>query len=100
MKILCDFDGVICKRNGIPTVMNWKDKPIEGALEAIKLLIEQGHTVKVFTSNPDQYGVKLWLEKHKFPKLEVTNIKEPAHVMIDDRAIRFTDWQDIRKYFA
>jgi hypothetical protein len=101
MKIAIDFDGVICKREGIPTEMNWEDIPMEGSIDTIVLLLQQGHEVWVFTSNPELDKVRAWLFAHDFPmELEVTNIKKPAHVYIDDRAIRFTNWQDIRKYFV
>jgi len=99
MKIAIDFDGVICKREGIPTKLKWNDIPMEGALDTILLLLQE-HEVWVFTSNPKPNRVKAWLLAHDFPELEVTNIKKPANVYIDDRAIRFTNWQDIRKYFA
>jgi len=101
MKIAIDFDGVICKRQGIPTIAGWKNaKPVDGALDSINLLIGLGHKVWVFTSNPEPEKVVGWLIKNKFPEIEVTDIKKPAHIYIDDRAIRFTNWQDIRKYFA
>ena len=100
MNIAIDFDGVICKREGIPTVRNWEDKPMEGALETVNLLLKLGYNVWVFTSNPELEEVESWLERNGFPLLEVTNIKKPAHIYIDDRAIRFTNWNDIRKYFV
>ena len=100
MNIAIDFDGVIIKRNGIPTIRTWDDKPIEGALDAINLLLSQGKKLWVFTSNKEPEKVKEWLKNNGFPELEVTNIKKPAHVYIDDRAIGFTNWQDIRKYFV
>lgn len=102
MKIAIDFDGVICQRNGIPTIRNswWEDKPVEGALDSINLLLKMKYKVWIFTSNPEMHKVMEWLNRHNFPELEVTNIKKPAHIFIDDRAIRFTNWQDIRKYFA
>lgn len=102
MKIAIDFDGVICESIGIPTKkVSWAErKPVKNALEAINHLIAQGKHVWVFTSNPEIDDVKLWLENNSFPKLEVTNIKKPAHVYIDDRGLRFTNWQDIRRYFA
>ena len=99
MKIACDFDGVICKREGIPTKEDWTESvPMPGAKEAIKMFIKLGHEVWVFTSNPDRTKVKSWLNLYNFPELEITNIKKPCHIIIDDRAIRFTSWQDIRKY--
>lgn len=101
MKIAIDFDGVLCKREGIPTIRNWKNaEPMEGSLETVKLLLKMKHKIWIFSSNPELGKVKLWLDKNNFPKLEVTNIKKPAHVYIDDRAIRFTNWQDVRKYFV
>lgn len=100
MKIAIDFDGVICKRVGIPTVMETDDIPVEGALHAIELFLKMKYHIWVFTSNPNLKEVEKWLRENGFPELKVTNIKEPAHVYIDDRAVRFTNWQDIRKYFA
>ena len=99
MRIAIDFDGTICRRWGIPTTPGF-GKPIAGALDSIKLLLSLGHDVWVFTSNPDLNEVSSWLHAYDFPELRITNIKEPAQVYIDDRAIRFTNWQDIRKYFG
>ena len=102
MKISIDFDGVICKRQGIPTIRDWESnsEPMEGALDAIVLLKSLGHKVWIFTANHEQDKVRSWLKKNGFPELKITNIKEPAQDYIDDRAIRFTNWQDIRKYFS
>ena len=101
MNIAIDFDGVIIKHDKIPTGgINFDDLPMEGALDAINLLIEQGNEVWVFTSNPYKTDIYCWLDKNNFPELEVTNIKKPAHIYIDDRGLRFTNWQDIRKYFV
>ena len=99
MKILCDFDGVICKRTGIPT-KEGLGRPMPGGLDAITLFMELGHKVLIFTSNPKPGEVKKWLKRYHFPELQVTNIKEPCHMIIDDRAVRFTNWQDIRKYIC
>lgn len=101
MKIAIDFDGVICKREGIPTIRDWNHAlPMDGALDSINLLLKMKNEVWIFTSNEDLEDIKDWLAIHGFPELEITNIKRPAHVYIDDRAIRFTNWQDIRKYFV
>jgi len=99
VKIAIDFDGVICERYGIPTAPGL-GQPMEGSKESIELFIKNGHKVWVFTSNPSLKEVRAWLEEYEFPQLRVTNIKEPAHVYVDDRALRFTNWQDIRKYFG
>lgn len=102
MKIFVDFDGVICKSEGIPTrKFIWEERePVEDAHDAIHFLIKQGHKITIFTSNPEPEEVKNWLRDHFFPEMEVTNIKSFAHVYIDDRGLRFTNWQDIRRYFG
>lgn len=102
MKIAVDFDGVICKREGIPTSKaDWyPNGEVEGALASIEYLISLGHDVWIFTSNPDPEKVKKWLWKNGFPALKVSRQKTPSHMYIDDRAVRFTNWQDIRKYFG
>lgn len=102
MKIAIDFDGVICNRIGIPSLKEemLEMEPIDGALDAIILLQKLGHEVWIFTSNPETEKIKEWLNEYEFPPLEVTNVKRFANAYIDDRAIRFTNWQDVRKYFA
>lgn len=99
MRISIDFDGTICHRKGIPTSRSL-GRPKKGSKDAIRFFMELGHDVWILTSHEDLNEVSSWLYKYKFPKLRITNIKEPAHVYIDDRAIRFTNWQDIRKYFG
>lgn len=101
MKIAIDWDGVIAQNRGIPTI---KIMPslMPGAKETIEILLKLGHEVYVLTNRADTQKemVEKWLKKYSFPKLRVTNIKERGTtVYIDDRAIRFTSWQDIRKYW-
>ncbi len=99
MRIAIDFDGVIVEHKGIPTKFDWNnDKPMEGALDAINLFMKDKHEVWIFTSNPAFEQIKSWLKRNGFPELRITSIKEPATFYIDDRGLRFTDWNDIRKY--
>lgn len=101
MKIGIDFDGVLIKHPGIPKHdwADFNDPPMENAREIIQHLIEEEHEIYVFTSRPKKEWPKIaeWLDTYKFPVMEITNIKRPASMYIDDRAIRFTNWQDIRK---
>jgi len=97
--ISVDFDGVIHDATG-----GWKQgecygKPKQGSLETINRLIEKGFEIVVFTARDNHQPVIEWLEKHDFPKLKVSNIKQPSRAYIDDRAIRFTSWEDVGKYF-
>jgi uncharacterized HAD superfamily protein len=76
-----------------------KARPIKGAVEAIKKLYKDGHTI-VFHSSRD-HGSKAitrkWLKKHGFPFHHIEMGKFLAHVYIDDRAIGSHDWQKVVK---
>jgi hypothetical protein len=98
MKISIDFDGVVCKRTGIPRSDSFLDEePQEYAKEAIEWLMEQGHELYI-QSNRDKDEILVWLKEHDFPLLEITNIKKlNTSIYLDDRAIRFVSWQDFCK---
>ena len=101
-----DFDGTICKKqsygNGLISEI-----PNDGASEIIKKLHKE-YKIVVFTVrlNPKFGGdiewkknqIEHWLNIHNIPFDEVTNNKPSAMCYIDDRAIRFTNWQDISNY--
>lgn len=95
MTIAIDFDGVLHKYS-----RGWQDgtiydPPMEGAMEAVSKLVKKGHRVIVFTTRIALDDVRVWLIKHKFDIdiNDVTNIKPIAHIYIDDRAVRFIDWE-------
>ena len=105
--IAIDFDGVIHKYS-----KGWEDgeiydKPMEGVLEALRILYLKGYGITVFTTREDLADVKSWIRKQynrEYPnsemiELNVTNYKPKAIAYIDDRAIRFTNWKDMLNYF-
>ena len=101
--ISVDFDGVIHKyRHGWCDGAIY-DEPVEGAIEALITLQHCGYNVIVLTARASVAEVVDWLHVH-FAALHathlipaVTNIKQPARVYIDDRAVRFTNWPDMIK---
>lgn len=99
-----DFDGVICQRTLIPSPKDFrKDEPMPGAIESIKALLDLNIECYVSTARPPEEwkNIVLWLYTNNFPGMQVCNIKKPnTFIYIDDRAIRFTNWQDIRKYLG
>ncbi len=85
-----DFDGVVRH--------NLTGKPVEGVSSAIKWLESKGRQVVISTAREDLDNVNKWLKKYGFNKT-ATNQKIRATAIIDDRAIRFTNWNDITSYF-
>ena len=76
-----------------------KAKPIKEALEAIKKLHAEGHTI-VFHSSRTRRCKKVtenWLKKHGFPFHHLEMRKFLAHVYIDDRAVKGYDWKHVMK---
>ena len=86
--ILIDLDGVLNQYNGtfneniIPEIK-------DGAIEFIQNL-HQNYTIKVFTTRNKILTAK-WLVKNNLDKYisDITDIKEPAFLHIDDRCICF-----------
>jgi len=105
-RLAVDFDGVIHAYT-----QGWQngdiyDKPVLGAIEAL-LKLSDRFEVYIFTTrggDPDQIvAIEHWLLNNGWLKSKklpfITDIKQPATAYIDDRAIRFTNWTDIIKYF-
>lgn len=104
-----DFDGVIhlCSKGFHDGTIY--DEPVEGSLEAIKKLSDRFNVVvysaKARSDRPlveGKTGQELiweWLKKHNIAKYvsEVTAEKPRALFYLDDKAYRFTSWEDFFK---
>lgn len=88
LTILVDLDGVLNTYTGsfdenfIPSVK-------DGAVEFLRVLSEK-YVVKIFTTRNRLLASK-WLLENDLDKYvsDVTNVKEPAILHIDDRALTF-----------
>ena len=100
-----DFDGVIHKNSKGYYDGTIYDEPIEGSHAALEKLAKE-HTIIIYSckAKPDRglingkTGTELiweWLKKHDMAQFvsKVTAEKPRARYYIDDKAIRFTDWQ-------
>ena len=100
-----DFDGVIHKNSKGYYDGTIYDVPIDGARDALERLASQ-HTVIIYSckAKPDRglvngkTGTELiweWLKEHDMAQFvsKVTAEKPRARFYIDDKAIRFTDWE-------
>ena len=86
--ILVDLDGVLNEYNG-----NFDENIIpeikDGAIEFIQNL-HQNFTIKIFTTRNKILTAK-WLIENNLDKYisDITDVKEPAYLHIDDRCICF-----------
>jgi len=105
LQIAIDFDGVIHRNSKGFYDGTVYDKPIKGAIEAIKILSKK-YTIVVFTAKAKsdrplvngKTGEQLvwdWLVKYKLDSYikEVTSEKPRAICYIDDRGVRFESWE-------
>lgn len=108
MRIVIDLDGTICPVKN--STQLYEDlEPLPGAIEKIKQFRRSGHYVIIFTarnmatqqSNLGRVIKNIgkitleWLEKYEIEYDEIYFGKPNAEVYIDDRALRFNNWQDI-----
>lgn len=110
-QIAIDFDGVIHKSSKGFYDGTIYDEPIEGAIESIKRIYKSGYTIVIFTAKAKsdrplvngKTGSELvwdWLKKYNIDKYikEVTSEKPRALYYIDDRGIRFENWNKINEF--
>ncbi|RLC78271.1 MAG: hypothetical protein DRI61_10135 [Chloroflexi bacterium] len=108
--VAVDFDGVIHKNSKGFHDGTIYDEPVDGAVDAIKFL-SKSYRVVIFTckANPSRplingkTGHELiveWLTKYGIINFvsSITHEKPGAFLYIDDKAIRFTDWNDMINY--
>lgn len=102
LTIAIDIDGTVAdssevdfRRVGKNPDEILKAKPIKGALEAVKRLYKEGHTIVFYTcrNHASKLMTKRWLKKHGFPFHHLEMKKFVAHVYIDDRAINGCSWE-------
>jgi cysteine desulfurase / selenocysteine lyase len=87
-RVACvDLNGVLDRYAGWKGAEHW-DLPAPGAREFLRALHQHGWRVIVFTTR-HYAGAQRWLAQHGMLEYvsEVTDIKPPADVFVDDRAI-------------
>ena len=99
--IAVDFDGVIHDfKNPVPG--RRMGPPIFNAQDALVDLKSKGYEIVVFTVWGDEKGqsvIRDFMNYYNLPFDRITNIKPQADFYIDDKAIRFTSWEDALRYF-
>jgi hypothetical protein len=90
-----DFDGVLHAYS-----RGWDDGSIyddamPGSAAALDRLVDSGYRIVVFTVREDLQAVVAWLKQQHMWQFvsEVTRLKPPATMYIDDRAVRWESWE-------
>ena len=101
-----DFDGTICKKQpyGDGTIY---ETPKDDAIRIVNGLAKE-YNIVIFTVRlHPKFGGDMELKKQRIVNWftlhgihfdEITNNKPEAMLYIDDRAIRFTSWENIGNY--
>ena len=108
-RLMVDLDGVLFPYSKGYYDGTLYEGPIPGAVEALEKLVAAGFSYVVFTSRMSvtddpvqpQSDIIQWLSENDFPAPEaITCEKMPAVAYIDDRGVRFTTWEDLRKLWV
>lgn len=90
-----DIDGTICSEER--TFERSLATPLEGAVEAVKMLKENDNTIIFWTARGwEQYKItKHWLDEHGFVYDQLIMGKPQVTYFIDDRARQFQSWSSL-----
>ena len=108
MRIVIDLDGTICRIKS-PEQSYAEVAPIPGAKERLREMRKKGHYIVIQSarnmatcdSNVGKVMKNIgkvtleWLEKNGMEYDEIYFGKPNAELYIDDRAIRFTTWEEL-----
>jgi hypothetical protein len=90
-RALIDFDGVLHAYSRGWADGTVYDPPVPGAQVGCEHLEADGFEVVIFSTR-EPWQIEEALERWGWPAYRVTNVKEPAEFLLDDRAVRFTSW--------
>ena len=93
--IAIDFDGVIHRYSeGFKGKDNAYDPPNENITEALDYFKTSGYRLVVFSTRPKEV-IADWLKNYDLADYfeDITDIKIPAKIYIDDRGYKFENWK-------
>ena len=95
MKMIIDLDGTICSEekqfSRALAIVN------KGAREALQKIRDNGHTIIIYSARTwAEYELTIdWLKKNKIPFDQLILGKPQGDYWIDDRAIKYENWEKI-----
>lgn len=94
MQLIIDMDGTICTEER--TYSRSLAQPIEGAIEKINKLYDEGHTIVIYTARTwmEFEMTTHWLQTHQVKYHQLMMGKPIGDLWIDDRASQFRNWDE------
>lgn len=88
-----DLDGTVCTINSDYS----QCEPLPGSLDALKTLQARGFSIYLHTGRHINNArvTQAWLDRFEVPHDLVVFGKPPARIYLDDRGMRFTNWDDV-----
>ena len=98
MQIIIDIDGTICTEER--TYSRSLAKPLPGAIESVNKLFSEGHTIIFYSARSwMEYEITSdWLKRNGFLYHQLILGKPIGDIWIDDRAMRFENWDNTLEY--
>ena len=95
MKLVVDLDGTICSEE--KQFSRAIARPIEGAIDALRLIKNQGHTIIIYSARTwAEYEMTVdWLDRYGVSYDQLVLGKPQGDYWVDDRALQFTNWETI-----
>ncbi len=95
MKVIVDLDGTICTEEKQFSRSLAKVNP--GAREALNLLKKKGFILIIYSARTwAEYELTIdWLKRNKIPFDQLILGKPQGDYWIDDRAIKYNNWETI-----
>ena len=95
--VLVDFDNCLAKNRGYPDYT--PTEPMEGAKEFCKKMTERGYKIWIYTARPsaDEHNIEGWCSHYGIPFRRIICGKLLGRVLIDDKAMHFTSWEQALK---
>ena len=89
MILAIDFDNTLRSLdNGLP---------MQDAAKHMGYLKKNNHFLIIHSVRNNSNIIRDWLDLYGIPYDDITNLKPNADAYIDDKAIRFTTWEDTMK---
>lgn len=97
MQIIIDLDGTIFTEE--KTFSRSLAQPLPGAVDNVNALYNQGHTIILYSSRSwQEYEMTVHWLKHFGIKYHQLYMGKPiGDVWIDDRAIPFNGWEEVKR---